>query len=68
MLVLFLLHFVFFSWAEWVFHLTLDSSFVFVECLLKLDTDSEFPGLGKQDTTLPSADPNELFFPERAVD
>jgi hypothetical protein len=65
-LVFFLLHFVFFSSAEWIFYLTLASSFVFVECQLKLDTDSALPDFGKQDTTLPNEDPHELFFPERA--
>jgi hypothetical protein len=64
--VFFLLHFVFFSSAEWVYYFTFASSFVFVECLLKLDTDSKLPDFGKQDTALLNEDPDELFFPERA--
>jgi hypothetical protein len=64
--VFFLLHFVFFSSTEWVYYFTLASSFVFVECLLKLHTDSELPDLGKQDSALLNENPGELFFPERA--
>ena len=65
-LVFFLLHFVFFSSAEWVYYFTFASSFVFVECLLKFDTDSELPDFGKQDPALLNEDPDELFFQERA--
>jgi hypothetical protein len=62
--VFFLLQFVFFSSAEWVFYFTFASFFVFIECVLSLDIDSEIPDFERQDPALQNEDPDELFFPQ----